>query len=219
MPIDAPFDEHESARRARLMAIRLAESPLAIFVTGEVGTGRRTLAAALARERARGETVTEAQAGHPLPSTSGAVALIHAPEQLSAHEQVRLASWIAGGTRVVAWGPPQWPATAHAELKAHLANGVVELPPLRARGADAISWANHFASGRGGSSVRFAAGVEEAIARHSWPGNLTQLEGAVARGPCPSGERRGHAHSDRSRRRGARGHHRTARGSSGTLPP
>jgi DNA-binding NtrC family response regulator len=179
---NAPFDEHETIVRARTLATRLAASPLAIYVTGEAGTGRRTLAMALAEARARGNSVTEVRGGLPLPLASGAVVLVHDVELLAPQQQVHLAGWIVAGSSVVAWGPTDWPATAHAELRAHIANAVVELAPLRDRGSDAIAWARHFATLRGGADVRFAAGVEEAIARHSWPGNLAQLDGAIARG-------------------------------------
>jgi DNA-binding NtrC family response regulator len=179
---DAPFPEHASIRSARASAWRLAESRLPIYVTGETGTGRRTLAVALVVHRSAGRAVVEAGNGRPFPSERPAVMLVHHPVLLDTVEQVRLATWIAEGTRVVAWGSERFLADVHPELRPHVSSGIVPLPPLRARGADASDWAHYFARRHAGRAVPFDRGAEQAIRAHPWPGNLTELENAIVRG-------------------------------------
>jgi DNA-binding NtrC family response regulator len=62
----------------------------------------------------------------------------------------------------------------------------LELPPLRERAADILPLAEHFlrqAAGVAGRDVRgFTPVAQEALGRHAWPGNIRELEHAVARG-------------------------------------
>ncbi len=181
--IDLPFDEHETAARARLLAMRLATSTLPIFITGEPGTGRRTLARDVAESRAARSDVIELHSGGEPPTTPVAdqTVLAHHVELLDASNQVRLAACCASGARVVAWGAITFLEAAHPELRAHIGNAVVELPPLRERGADAAAWARLFLARHAPSAPPLGADVERAIAAHPWPGNLTQLEGTIVR--------------------------------------
>jgi len=59
----------------------------------------------------------------------------------------------------------------------------VELPPLRARGADVLMVARHFlaifAKEEGKRFRGFAREAEGALARYPWPGNVRQLQNVV----------------------------------------
>ncbi|MEZ4390913.1 MAG: helix-turn-helix domain-containing protein [Polyangiales bacterium] len=62
----------------------------------------------------------------------------------------------------------------------------IELPPLRARGADEVlSLAEHFlqtfASRHGREAFRLSADARDALATHRWPGNVRELEHAIER--------------------------------------
>jgi DNA-binding NtrC family response regulator len=62
----------------------------------------------------------------------------------------------------------------------------LELPPLRDRAADILPLAEHFlraAAVKAGRDVRgFTPAAHAALERHPWPGNIRELEHAVARG-------------------------------------
>ena len=62
LPGAPPFQEVADVATARTLANRLAKSDLPIVVAGEVGTGRRTLASALAAKRITGEDLGFANA-------------------------------------------------------------------------------------------------------------------------------------------------------------
>ncbi len=61
----------------------------------------------------------------------------------------------------------------------------VELPPLRARGADALLLAQHFiedCAGRAGKQVvGMSEGVAEKLLAYSWPGNVRELRNVIER--------------------------------------
>ena len=61
----------------------------------------------------------------------------------------------------------------------------VELPPLRARGADALLLAQHFidvCAGRAGKKVTgMSDGVAEKLLAYSWPGNVRELRNVMER--------------------------------------
>lgn len=176
-----PFEEHETAARARAVARRLGASTLGLYVTGRPGTGRRTLARELADARTADGRMVEVRGGEALPPVArGDVVLLHHPELLDSASQVRIAGWCGDGVRLVAWGPMGFVEDSHPELRAHLASGQVMLPPLDNRGADAVAWARLFVA-RHGQTTTLAPDAERALAGRSWPGNLTQLEGEIVR--------------------------------------
>jgi hypothetical protein len=76
---------------ARGATRRFATSSFAIYLTGEVGAGRRTLAAAIARHRFAGRTSMEVEAGRGLPAARPPVLLLHHPKLIVASDQVKLA--------------------------------------------------------------------------------------------------------------------------------
>ena len=176
-----PFTEHDSAARVRSVARRLGASTLVLYVTGDPGTGRRTLAHQLASGRARGAALVEVRGGEALPVVRhGTVVLLHHPELLDTASQVRVAGWCGGGVQLVAWGPAAFANAAHADLRAYLTSGQIVLPPLNDRGADIVAWARLFVE-RHAPGCQLAPDAERAVTARSWPGNLTQLEGAIAR--------------------------------------
>lgn len=67
----------------------------------------------------------------------------------------------------------------------------IELPPLRARGRDAVLLARHFLADLsetyGVDSATLSAEALAAIERHSWPGNVRELRNAIERGLLLSG--------------------------------
>ena len=73
---------------------------------------------------------------------------------------------------------------AHAlrpDLLDRVAVGVIDLPPLRDRGADVILLARHFAGLEGRV---LEPGVGEVLMKYSWPGNVRELRAVVARAGC-----------------------------------
>lgn len=61
----------------------------------------------------------------------------------------------------------------------------IQLPPLRERGEDILSLANHylsvFCSEQGESSKRFSSAVERALYSYHWPGNIRELKNIMER--------------------------------------
>lgn len=180
----APFTECEAMRRVREEAGRLARSDLAIFVTGEPGTGARTLASAIARQRAgRGRLVSvPAAPGEPESWATDAALLLSHPETLPRSAQLALLGAVhRKHGRLVAWGSAGSLDRIEPELRGVLGAGVITLPPLRERGRDVLQWARHFLEGPAARGPGLTAGAEDAILRQEWPGNLAQLEGVLRR--------------------------------------
>ena len=70
------------------------------------------------------------------------------------------------------------------DLFYRLADFIVVLPPLRARGDDRILLAQHFIerlNAEYGQHKKLAAGAEQVLRHYSWPGNVRQLRSAVQR--------------------------------------
>ena len=68
----------------------------------------------------------------------------------------------------------------------------LRMPPLRERREDVLPMARHYLNSfqqcQGRQHLRFSTSCEQAIAQHSWPGNLRELRNAVERAVilCPS---------------------------------
>lgn len=183
LPGAPAFDEDESVRAVRQMAQRLGASRLLLFVTGATGTGRRTLARALAEQRA-GERleVLEVQPGELGARADGRVLVVAHPELLAATEQVSLAFRIKSGQRVVMWGDASFLDVAMPELRVHAQSGVLRLPPLRDRGLDVAKWADYFLRDSSPSApLSLSALARTAITSYDWPGNLTELRSSITR--------------------------------------
>lgn len=182
-----PFEEHEAVARVRAAAERLARSPLPIYVAGEPGTGRRTLALAIARMRAGDSgTVVQFEAQRSPTDRPSAnettVVLVDNPECLDRRAQLALSTSIAAGGIVVSWGAAEWLERCEPELRPHLWAGLIALPPLRERGHDAVTWARFLLRRDvGDGEPMLSHDCEGAIVRYRWPGNLTELETTLHR--------------------------------------
>ena len=80
------------------------------------------------------------------------------------------------------------------DLLDRLAFNVVTLPPLRARGEDILILAEHFAVGMvkelgGEAFMGFSDRVQNALVRHSWPGNIRELKNVIERAVYQNEER------------------------------
>jgi DNA-binding NtrC family response regulator len=184
-----PFEECESVRHARQLAIRLAKSRIPIYISGESGAGRRTLARAAVRAIVGATDCVQLSQNNfdPLllapPQRRTRVVIAEFPELLESKCQVALA--IAAETRavqLVAWGAEVGPERLNPELRYLLQPGWVLLPPLRDRGKDVLKWALVFLHHiRGDGAPRLSAQAEEAVLAHPWPGNLRQLDTTLRR--------------------------------------
>ncbi|MGN6152559.1 MAG: sigma-54-dependent transcriptional regulator [Lysobacteraceae bacterium] len=70
------------------------------------------------------------------------------------------------------------------DLYYRLADVLLEIPPLRSRGRDAVLLAQHFLdklNARYGQRKRLAPGMERVLCSHPWPGNVRELRSAVQR--------------------------------------
>jgi DNA-binding NtrC family response regulator len=192
LPGSPPFPEMETVANVRKTGLRLSMSSLPILVAGEVGTGRRTLAVALAKSRSRDELpIIVASAIEGLPSDfrdwqDGTFVLVlnHLPV-LEQRRQNEIAAFVRDrGLPLVATAKLGDGGLA-PELAALLECTRLMLPPLREREDDALNWATFFiaraASGLGGEAPRLTVDARRAIAAHSWPGNLSELESVVRR--------------------------------------
>jgi DNA-binding NtrC family response regulator len=169
--------------------MRLARSRIPIYVAGEPGAGRRTLARRVARAVPGVSDLVELGANHfdpvllspPRHRTRAVIAEF--PELLDPKRQVALAlAAEARSVRLVAWGAASAAAKLEPELRYLLEPGWVVLPPLRDRGDDVLKWAVFFLRRlRGDGAPRLSAAAEEALLHHGWPGNLRQLDAALRR--------------------------------------
>jgi two-component system NtrC family response regulator len=75
--------------------------------------------------------------------------------------------------------------TFREDLYFRLAVVVIHLPPLRQRGYDAIvaakAFLEHFAAAHGKTGLAFATATFRALTRHTWPGNLRELQNRIQR--------------------------------------
>jgi DNA-binding NtrC family response regulator len=192
LPGAPPFPEAANVTKARTIASRLAASDLPLLVTGEVGTGRRTLAAAVAKKRTRAElAVVVASAFDGVPTAlrdrraGPSVLVLHHVHALDGRSQSEVAGLVRDRrVLLVATGKAGDNGLA-PNLAALLDATQVVLPALREREADAIQWAEVFTSRAaaelGCAAPRLSADARRAIASHAWPGNLSELESVLRR--------------------------------------
>jgi DNA-binding NtrC family response regulator len=57
----------------------------------------------------------------------------------------------------------------------------VDVPPLRARGNDALLLAQHFLARSAGPAIGFGSAVAEKLLAYDWPGNVRELENCIER--------------------------------------
>ncbi len=189
------------AMRALLAELpRVAASPLPAMIIGEPGTGKRTLAALVHQRgprRARPlvwvHAADAARAGLPTASELvGGTLVVDALQALPSelHAQLLSLARERGAHRVVSLATPELRAQAKRDegwrgvfhgLSAHL----LEPPPLRRRRDDLPVLAEEAlqreSARQGGRLRRIGPEAHRALARHTWPGNLPELDAVLAR--------------------------------------
>jgi DNA-binding NtrC family response regulator len=171
--------------KLRRMAAKLAGSSLPILVAGAVGTGRRTMAAALVALRAVQGRVVQASALDGLPKGlhAGDQLMLHHLEALDRRQQAELADSVRSGVSLTATATEG--ATLAPELGVLVDATKVSLPPLQDRGDDVVAWAEYFAEraarDAGRATIPFSPTARLALATRTWPGNLSELEAVVRR--------------------------------------
>lgn len=172
--------------RLRTIAAKLGSSDLPIVITGEVGTGRRTMAQDIARSRvSAGATLLSGSGFDGLPANLGrndAVLVLHHLHLLDARSQRDLAARVsARGVKLVATAPAN--VAVVDELAALLAATTVTLPPLRERENSVRRWAELFvtlaAADLGRARPRLSEEAGAAILAHAWPGNLAEMSATI----------------------------------------
>jgi transcriptional regulator with PAS, ATPase and Fis domain len=208
--LDAPFDESEPMRESRGRASLLARSDLTIVVEGESGTGRRTLAQALAHQRSTQSRkpilIVDGMQGIAetfravLRESAGmsAEVIVYHLEVLAERQQAELADLAhAKKIRLVAVRrvepePLDFDSSGllvrATPIKPELEATRITLPPLRERGADIKSWAE-FLLYRAAARLdtpppNLGVGALSAVVQHRWPGNLIELEAVLNRALC-----------------------------------
>jgi DNA-binding NtrC family response regulator len=183
--------------RASVRAVAAAGMP--IRLVGEVGTGRRTLATAVARLWRGTQDPPEVEihgtdgivavlaaagigAGVPVTVMIRDAALLSEPDPLwLAAALARRSIRLVATDRAAAGAAPD----LVPELAAHLEATTFVLPPLRDRVGDVQAWLDRFVAEAGvrtgRQGVMVAAGTREAVAAHGWPGNLLELASRVER--------------------------------------
>jgi DNA-binding NtrC family response regulator len=178
-----------------------------VLVTGEPGTGKRTLAGAIHRgsPRAGGPLVIVDAASLPrealerelfgsdeapgrIDEAAGGTLLIAEIGELPVPAQIRVDAFLTRGAvrrggaevhldvRLVATATRDLGPRFRRELRDRLYVTHLELPPLRERTADLPQLTQRILTRLGGTIVGTSAEVLEALAAHSWPGNLRELE-------------------------------------------
>ncbi len=190
-----PFDESEAVQKARGLAKKLAASELPIAITGEAGTGRRTLAMALSDLR-RGSPQRTLIQFNGFDGVAGdlrkewpqpPVVLLFHLRTLDQRGQTELADLLqARRALLVAIDEDREDAALPElipQLKAAVEATTVTLPALRDRGSDSVLWARYFvqraARDVGHEVPRLDTDAETSILTHRWPGNLTELDSVI----------------------------------------
>ncbi|MFE1441464.1 sigma-54-dependent Fis family transcriptional regulator [Streptomyces sp. NPDC058739] len=159
---------------------RLARRP--VLVSGEPGTGRTTAVAALTRGRSvcRLDAVEPAGAldlAERIEAVGADVVVVEDLQLLSPAQLAQVARLLGRGDlwTVLTSAPVPELGPEHAALAARcLAR--IDLPPLRARREELPSLVNEFVARlRPEARLRFTAQAMQALAAHSWRGNLHEL--------------------------------------------
>lgn len=181
--LEAPFDgECASMARARHAASAFARTSVPIFVRGESGTGRRTLARQIAL--ARGATasalavIVPGDRAFPVAELAALKhVIVERPSELSRGDQNALVEATRAGLRLHTWGDDQVWKALDQRFRTALAAGEIALPPLRERGSEIVCWSRHFAAlHSSGTCPRLSEEQESFVAAQRWTGNLPQLE-------------------------------------------
>lgn len=180
----------ESAAMARIRELvrRIGPTMAGVVVTGPPGSGRTLVASAIHAASTRSaEPMTridlrDAESWSRLGDSDGALLLRH-PDRLDEIEQARLLDQLPERARIIAIAED---ATAiGSALARRVATVEIALPPLSARGGDALLLARHFArvaaERHGRPAPQLTPAAEEAVLRSPWPDQVRGLAAAVER--------------------------------------
>ena len=181
-----------------LDAVRTSDAP--VLLTGEEGTGKKTLARALhaASPRHGGRFVpldcaTVSAELLSLDVARGGTLFLNHVERLPMLLQAKLLRMIEEretDARIVAACKTELrrfveAGTFREDLARLLRTIPIEVPPLRARAEDVEPLAQHLLAriaARHGRELRLSPDAIRVLLRHTWPGNVRELEAAVEHG-------------------------------------
>lgn len=180
--------ESPATTRIRELVRRVGPTMAGVVVTGPPGSGRTLVASAIHAASTRSaEPVTridlrDAESWARMGDGGGTLLLRH-PDRLDDVEQARLLDRLPEDARMIAIAEG---ATAiGSALARRVATVEIALPPLSARGNDALLLARHFArvaAQRHGRPVpRLTSAAETAVLRSDWPDQVRGLAAAVER--------------------------------------
>ncbi|MDR7294695.1 DNA-binding NtrC family response regulator [Pelomonas aquatica] len=180
--------ESAAMQRLRELVRRFGPTGAGVIVTGPAGSGRTLTALALHAHSAGAATpplridLRDEAAWDRLDGAAGTVLLRH-PDQLDAVAQARLLERLPLAVRCIAIADSVAPLTP--ALQRRVATVEVAVPPLAARGEDAVLLARHFARvaaqrfARPGARLTEAA--ETAVQAGAWPDQVRGLALAIER--------------------------------------
>ena len=187
-----------SAMSGVLRAVHAATSRGPCLIFGESGVGKSALANAvhLGRRRAGSlRTFRGAAANFEFEPKPGDTWLVESFESLPQPAQADLLEWLpslATSNTTLVCCSCSAPEELREDLDPRLINRIcrwsIEVPALRTRRADIMPLAIWFAERYRGGSASFDAELAYALLRHSWPGNLHELEAVVERAVVESPE-------------------------------
>jgi DNA-binding NtrC family response regulator len=201
--MSAFIGSHPAIRTARAAVARVASSSCTVLITGEIGTGKTTIAAMLHESSPRHEgplailacaAGIEAEIGRQVAAAEHGTLLLDEIGELTPPLQLKVLQLLERrdlDVRIV--------AATNRDLECEIASGrfredlylrlavvQIALPPLRERAQDIDELALHFfrtARERAGRED-LAGFTEEALAAircYEWPGNVRSLENAIER--------------------------------------
>jgi len=174
--------------RVRDLVRRVGPTLAGVVVTGLPGSGRATVASAIHAASARAARpmirvdLRDPASWHRIGDGAGTLLLRH-PDRLDEVEQARLLDRLPDDVRIVAIADQA--ATIGPALGRRVAAVEIALPPLSARGDDALLLARHFArtaAERHGRPVpRLTPAAAAAVLRSDWPDQVRGLAVAIER--------------------------------------
>lgn len=180
--------ENAAMTRVRELVRRVGPTMAGVVVTGPSGSGRTLVASALhATSTHSGEPITridlrDADNWARLSGNGGTLLLRH-PDRLDEVEQARLLDQLPEAARIIAIAEDA--TRISPALARRVATVEISLPPLSARGDDALLLARHFvrvaAERHGRPAPQLTAAAEGAVLRADWPDQVRGLAAAIER--------------------------------------
>ena len=180
--------ESAAMQRLRDLIRRVGPTPAGVTVTGRSGSGRMLAARAVHAASPHAGTppvridLRDAAAWPRLDQAGGSVILRH-PDHLDTVAQARLLDRLAPGLRCIAIADDL--AALGPALRHRLATMEIAVPPLAARGDDAVLLARHFARRAAERfdrpAIRLSDAAEAAIRATVWPDEVRGLALAIER--------------------------------------